>query len=505
MSRQEIRPQPGPQTTFLSSRADIAVIGGSAGGGKSWTLLFDPLRHVRNPGFGGVIFRRTTPQITNEGGLWDEAGDLYPLAGGKGLASLDYAWPSGANIGFRHLQHESTKCDWQGAQLAYIGFDELTHFTESQFFYMLSRLRTTCGVRPYVRAGTNPDASSWVKRFLAPWVDSTYPDRARSGELRWFVRVKGLLYWARHPDELRAKFPEEKVRPKSVTFVRSSIFDNRILLEKDPDYLANLQALPEVERARLLDGDWDARREGVVYRDFGSTLTSLGGSLPDGRDCGGIDFGWNHPFAAELAVLDRDDVLWLHWERYQSWCTLPLHAAALPARAEWYADPARPESIAELRIAGHDVSPCLHLGDRPLLSGIDQVAERIRTRRLKVIAAECPELVREMGLYRYDTDKNLELPIDADNHAPDALRYLVTCIDRGRSIPLRRSANVDADQAALERVQRRMEKRKARAEERQANRPAEDETEDRPEPTDDRPAEEAEEPWWLRHNDDDDD
>jgi hypothetical protein len=509
VSRLEIRPQPGPQQTFLSTSADIAVYGGSAGGGKTWSLLFEPLRHVKNPGFGGVVFRRTSPQITNEGGLWDESEQLYPLVGGVGLTSThDWRFPSGANLGFRHLQYESDKYNWQGAQLAYLGWDELTHFTEGQFFYLLSRCRTTCGVRPYVRAGCNPDAGSWVKRFLAPWVDKTYPDPARSGELRWFVRVKGHLHWSRHPAELIAKFPEEKVRPKSVTFVAASIFDNKILLAKDPDYLANLHALPEVERARLLDGDWDAVREGLVYRDFGTCLTVLGGSLPAGRDVGGIDFGWNHPFAAELGVLDRDDVLWMHWERYQSWCTLPLHAAALPGRAEWYADPARPESIAELRIAGHDVAPCLHMGERPILSGIDQVAERIRTRRLKIVAAECPNLVRELGTYRYDTDKNLELPIDADNHAPDALRYLVTCIDRGRSIPIRRSANVDADQVALERVVRRMEERKRRsaerAEDRAANRPVDDFEDRADELREQQRPDDGEEPWWLRSDDEDD-
>ncbi len=158
-----LRPQPGPQETWLSSGADIAIYGGSAGGGKSWALLFEPLRHVANPGFGAVIFRRTMPMITNEGGLWDESMGLYPLAGATPMiGSHDWRFPSGANVGFRHLQHEVTKLDWQGAQVALIGFDELTHFTESQFFYMFSRNRSMCGVRPYIRATTNPDAASWV-------------------------------------------------------------------------------------------------------------------------------------------------------------------------------------------------------------------------------------------------------------------------------------------------------------------------------------------------------
>lgn len=80
-----IKPQPGAQERFLSSHADIAIYGGAAGGGKSFALLLEPLRHIGNNDFGGVIFRRTSPQITNEGALWDEAGKLYPLVGGEPL------------------------------------------------------------------------------------------------------------------------------------------------------------------------------------------------------------------------------------------------------------------------------------------------------------------------------------------------------------------------------------------------------------------------------------
>jgi hypothetical protein len=489
------------------------VYGGAAGGGKTYALLLEPLRHVKNPGFGGVIFRRTSPQITNEGGLWDTAEGIYPLIGAKGLVgSLDWRFPSGANVGMRHLQHESTKYNWQGTQLAYLGFDELPHFSESQFFYLISRMRSVCGVRPYCRATTNPDPG-WVKRFLAPWVDKTFPDPAGSGEIRWFLRIKGQLIWARSRAELEAQHPGK--RPKSVTYVAASVWDNPALLQRDPDYIGNLQALPDVERARLLDGDWDVKREGLVYPAFG-TIVVHPFELPAGRDCGGIDFGWNHPFCGLAAVLDHDDVLWVHYERYASWQTLPQHAAALPQGIEWAADPCRPESIAELRIGGHDVVPCVHLGERPILTGIDMVSERIRTRRLRV-SQECSNLVRESGLYRYDTEKNLELPIDADNHAPDALRYLVTMLDRGRAIAPQRPHLAEGDQAALERAIRRFEERKRRELERagegegqerepgRRRRHFEDEA-PRGRPFDPAPPEDddPEIPDWVRHGPEDD-
>lgn len=77
-----IGPQKGPQEQFLSSPADIVIYGGAAGGGKSFALLLEGLRHISNPNFGAVIFRRNVNQITAEGGLWDTASEIYPYAGG---------------------------------------------------------------------------------------------------------------------------------------------------------------------------------------------------------------------------------------------------------------------------------------------------------------------------------------------------------------------------------------------------------------------------------------
>jgi hypothetical protein len=71
--------------------------------------------------------------------------------------------------GDRHrlVHHAASPRRLSPPELPPIGFDELTHFSESQFFYMLSRNRSMCGVRPYVRATTNPDADSWVATFIA--------------------------------------------------------------------------------------------------------------------------------------------------------------------------------------------------------------------------------------------------------------------------------------------------------------------------------------------------
>lgn len=100
-------------------------------------------------------------------------------------------------------------------------------------------------------------------------------------------------------------------------------------------------------------------------------------------------------------------------------------------------------------MAGHAVRSCVHLGPRPLLTGIDRVTERIRTGRLK-IASACGDLIGEAERHRYDEAKSKEEPIDKDNHALDALRYLIVGIDRGRVVDRRETAGQEEARQAAE-------------------------------------------------------
>ena len=257
----KIRPQRGPQEQALASSADIVIFGGAAGGGKSWALLLEPLRHIANPQFACVIFRRTYPQVMNPGGLWDESVKLYPLLDATPRESeLTWKFPSGAEIRFAHLQYEKNRLDWQGSQVPLLCFDELTHFTRSQFFYLFSRNRSLSGVKPYIRATCNPvpdddPVGGWIHEFVGWYIgEDGYAIPERSGVVRWFVNINDELHWADTRDELTAQFPDAS--PKSFTFIKSSLYDNKILMTQDPGYLANLQALPVVDRERLLGGNW---------------------------------------------------------------------------------------------------------------------------------------------------------------------------------------------------------------------------------------------------------
>jgi len=269
------RPQAGPQTLFFSTEADIIIYGGSAGGGKTHALLLEGLWYHDVPGYTGVIFRKNANQVRNPGGLWDASMDLYlDFHGNARQSVLEWDFPSGSKIKFAHLDQESDKYSWQGSALTYIGFDELTHFSRGQFIYMLSRNRSLCGIKPYIRATCNPDSESWVRQFIDWWIDeeSGYPITERSGIVRWFIVNGDELIWSDTKEELVEKFPD--LPPKSVSFIASNIYDNKILLDKDPGYLANLKALPRYEREQLLSGNWNIRPTSGMFfqRSFFETV-----------------------------------------------------------------------------------------------------------------------------------------------------------------------------------------------------------------------------------------
>jgi predicted phage terminase large subunit-like protein len=214
---------------------------------------------MSNPEFGAVFFRRTSPQIRNEGGLWDESVKLYPLLGAQPKEStLQWIFPSGSKIKFTHLEHEKNILDHMGSQYPLICYDELTHFSRKQFFYLLSRNRSTCGVKPYIRGTCNPDPDSWVCDFIDWWIDKDgYAIPERSGVIKWFIVENDEVIWS---DSKLSEFH------KSFTFINANIHDNIDLMEKDPGYLANLNALDRVQKARLLYGNWKIRASaGMIF------------------------------------------------------------------------------------------------------------------------------------------------------------------------------------------------------------------------------------------------
>lgn len=273
-----LKPQRGPQERFMATAADICIYGGAAGGGKTYGLLMQPLRYKDVSGFGCTIFRKNHNQIFSQGGLWDVASKMYSQIPGAHPRMSSYSWlfddkkgNAVSKVTFAHIERDQDLDKWQGTQICAIEFDELTHFSEKAFFYMLSRNRSTCGVKPFVRASCNPDADSWVAKFIEWWIDQDtgYPIPERSGKIRYFVRREEKLYWADIRKELWERFnlntAEEREEPKSVTFIMSRLEDNKELLRVNPGYMANLKAMPLVERERLLYGNWKIKAAAGLY------------------------------------------------------------------------------------------------------------------------------------------------------------------------------------------------------------------------------------------------
>lgn len=281
--REALIPQPGYQWRYLNTPVDIAIGGGSAGGGKTFGLLMEAARHRWNPDFSAMMFRRTMPEIKTPGGLWDEAQNIYgKTTGGRPVQGpLTWHFPANlprarrnARVVFSHLQYDSDVMQHHGGQYPLICFDELTTFTAKQFWYLLSRNRSSIGLRPYVRCTTNPQTQGWVKDLIQWWIyPDDYPDPGkagfpipeRDGVIRYFARDKGLIFWGNHPMEVVQQVPylfntgdgvSVRHKIKSLTFIAGNIFGNKALLAKDPGYIGNLMAMGEEERNRLLYGCW---------------------------------------------------------------------------------------------------------------------------------------------------------------------------------------------------------------------------------------------------------
>lgn len=273
----DIKPQHGPQERFLASSADIVVFGGAAGGGKTFALTMESLRHVDVPGFGAIVFRRTNPQLVGSGSIWQEAQGLYRAKGGtpREMPRMEWRFPAGTIIEFSHLQYKRDIGNHLSKGYALILFDQLEQFTGDQFWALFGRNRSVCGVSPYVRAACNPDPDCFLYAngagLITWWIgDDGYPIKERSGVIRWFVREPDdSLVWGDSAMDVRKKAPhiceENPDAPISITFIGAKLEDNKALTDADPKYKAKLLALPRVERERKLLGNWKVKPSAGMY------------------------------------------------------------------------------------------------------------------------------------------------------------------------------------------------------------------------------------------------
>ncbi len=302
------RPQE-KQALFLARPEDEALYGGAAGGGKSDALVMEALRQIDKPYYKGLILRKTFPQL---GELVDKSLRYYPLAdAGAVYNASTHTWrfSSGAKVIFGSLGHPRDKYNYQGQAYDFIAFDELTQFSFEEYSYLFSRNRPNGpGTRCYIRATANPGGvgHGWVKeRFITPAPPMT-------------------TLW----DSVKIRFPDgrEEMRHRSRIFVPSTVFDNRILLEHDPDYITRLASLPEAERKALLYGDWDSF-SGQVFTEWRNDPAHHGDRrwshviapfrIPASWTVWrGFDWGYTRPFSVGWYAVDHDGRLYRIRELY---------------------------------------------------------------------------------------------------------------------------------------------------------------------------------------------
>lgn len=239
------------QEEFLAMPTSIfeGFYGGAAGGGKSEVLLMDPITkgYTDYAGFHGIIFRRTFRQLDES--LIPRAKEKYGYSGKEGLGAKyndqkkEFRFPSGATIRFSYLETDDHAHDHQTAEYNYAAFDELTHFTEYQYIYITTRVRSAKkGLPAYVRSASNPGGLGHT------WVYHRFVKHAEGGHTL-----------------INMTLPNGKL--SKLMFIPAKLTDNPVLMEVDPDYINRLNLLPENERRALLYGDWHAYA-GQVFTEF---------------------------------------------------------------------------------------------------------------------------------------------------------------------------------------------------------------------------------------------
>ena len=443
MAHKKVIWQPQPRQAALMRRwEDEALYGGAAGGGKSDCALAEALRQIHIPHYRGLILRKTYPQLSE---LIDRSTELYKSAIKEARYNDSkhyWIFPSGAKIFFGSMQHTKDRVNYQGKRYDFIDFDELTQFTWDEYSYLFSRNRPSGpGTRCYIRAQANPGGvgHGWVKeRFITPAPPMT--------TIWEEVNI-------RHPDG------KEEKRRRSRVFVPSTVFDNKILLENDPDYLTSLAALPEAERQALLYGDWDSfsgqvftewKNDPEHYHDRAYTHVIAPFKVPhEWQIWCSMDWGYTKPFAVAWYAVDHERRIYRIRELYGCTGTPNVGVQWEPARVAKeilsieaddpnlkgrriyrVADPAiwgtqTGESIAQVFARA---GVYFEKGEHARIDGKMQIHHRLAFdeygRPMLYVFNTCRHFIRTVPNLVYD-DKNVEdINTDGEDHIYDELRYV---------------------------------------------------------------------------------
>ncbi len=419
------------QKKFLDAGADEVLFGGAAGGGKSYGQLADALVYaLKYPKSRQLILRRTFPEL--EHSIIFTSLQFYPKEAAK-YSGTKHLWEflNGSVIEFGYCAAEKDVLRYQGAEYDVVRFDELTHFTEEQYTYLLSRIR---GVNPYpkqIKSSTNPGGigHGWVKRRF---IDGQKPGEVFTDQTTGATRI----------------------------FIPSFVQDNVFLMKADKGYEKRLEQLPEAEKKALLYGQWDIfdgqvftewknNPQGYRTRRYSHVIEPF--AVPkEWRRFRTFDFGYAKPFAVCWFAVDQDGRAYLYRELYG--CTgspdtgvrwtaqriakeireieeredagLKITGYADPAI--WNATGASEGSIAEMM---EREGVFFEKGKNDRLAGKMQVHYRLAFDSEGIpmfyVFDHCRNMIRTLPQLRYDSVNPEDVDTRQEDHLYDALKYFL--------------------------------------------------------------------------------
>ena len=395
------------QKAFIDALESEVLFGGAAGGGKSYGQMVDALLFaLKYPGSKQLILRRTFSELDKS--LIRTSLILFP----KEIYSFNSSshtgkFKNGSIVDFGYCAAENDVFQYQSAEYDVIRFDELTHFTESQYIYLISRVRGANDFPKQIKSSTNPGGigHAWVKRRF---VDDSPPGVAFIGE-----------------DGLRR------------VFIPALLDDNRFLLSGDPQYRERLLALPERERRALLYGDWNIF-EGQYFSEFDPRVHIIAPfEIPASwRKFRTIDYGLDRLACLWIAI-SPEGISYVYREYCESNLQISAAAAAIlertPPSEEIYATLAPPDLFSRSQESGKSKSTLFSefginftktandreagwLALKELLSGSGGV-------RLKIFST-CTEIIKCLPALTVDKIRPSDCSTEPHEitHAPDALR-----------------------------------------------------------------------------------
>lgn len=445
------KPNEGPQTTFFEASEREVLYGGAAGGGKSVALIIDVIRDADNPDHRGIIFRRRIDELR---GLIALTKKFYPqIYPGCRWNKQESTWtfPSGATVWYTYLENEDDVERYQGQDFNYIGFDELTQWnTPYCWDYMRSRLRTTTpSLKLYMRATANPGGvgGHWVKKMfiqVAPWGESFWATDIETGR----VLVEPAFKGDGTPNP-KAGQPLFKRR-----FIPAKLSDNPYLYA-DGEYEKNLLSLPEAQRKRLLEGDWDVV-DGAAFPEFNRMVhVCQPFDIPQSWfRFRGMDYGYTDACCVLWMATDHEGRVYVYRELYVTNKTVDevgdliaesekqervrygmLDSSMWDNRGNKGPLPAEVLNRRRLNFRPADSSP----GSR--VAGKLQIHQRLRPAGARYledaegkmveipgppmlqIFSTCVNLIRTVPSLPTDKHKPEDVDTDQEDHAYDALRY----------------------------------------------------------------------------------